>query len=174
MGVHSKNKGNWVDVKGFEDLYEISDLGCVYSKSRLDSLNRKQGGKYLKNIKGTHGYYYVNLWKDGNCYKKTIHQLVAIAFLNHNPDGFKLVVDHINDDKLDNKVSNLRLVSNRENSTKKSRGVSNFVGVSRMGNKWRANLRIKGDLIYLGSYNTEVEASNAYNNKLKSIRNAIK
>ena len=56
----------------------------------------------------------------------SIHQLVAMSFLGHSPDGtHKVVVDHVNDDKIDNRVKNLQLLSNRENCNKRdSKGKS--------------------------------------------------
>lgn len=83
-------------IKGYED-YLISDTGMVYSlKSQ----------KYLKPWKGTHGYYQVTLCKNGSNYHKCVHRLVAEAFIE-NPNN-KPTVDHINRDKADNRVENLR------------------------------------------------------------------
>ena len=45
-----------------------------------------------------------------------VHQLVAMAFLQHVPDGMNLVIDHINGDKQDNRVENLRIVTQKKNT----------------------------------------------------------
>jgi hypothetical protein len=47
-----------------------------------------------------------------------IHQLVAMTYLGHEPCGYDRVVDHIDNDKLNNHVSNLQIISQRENSSK--------------------------------------------------------
>lgn len=97
-----------VDIKGFED-YQITDDGRVWSKIT---------NKWLKPwiIKG---YVYFGLIKYGKEGKNRIslraHKLVAEAFIP-NPDN-KPCIDHINTDRTDNRVENLRWVTYKENSS---------------------------------------------------------
>ena len=78
-------------------------------------------------------------------------------------------VDHVNGDTLDNRRSNLRLVSraqNQQNRIKHTAGSSKYKGVHATGNNknpWQARITVKGKTKYLGSYKTEVEAAHAYN-----------
>ena len=100
------------------------------------------------------------------------HQLVAMAFLSHTLNGMKLVVDHVNDDKLDNRVENLQIVTQRENSYKTQGNYSSkYKGVSWFASKkkWFSRIYINGKVHCLGYFTNEEEASQAYQNKLKTI-----
>ena len=169
----------WRDIEGY-DGYQVSNMGKVkslerYIKSRGNGLTLHKG-QILKNNIVNNGYYSVCLSINGIKKNKLIHQLVAIYFLGHKIDGHNIVVDHINGDKLNNRVENLRLVSQRENtSTCYRKGTetysSQYVGVSwvKSRNKWRTFITINSKLKHLGYFNSELEASNAYQNKLKEI-----
>jgi hypothetical protein len=118
------------------------------------------------------GYYYVNLWKNGNVKSLNVHQLVAIAFLNHIPNGYKLVVNHINFIKTDNTVGNLELITHRENTNRKHLpSTSKYVGVrwDDKIKKWRSAIVLNKKQIHLGTFINELEAAKAYNNKLNEI-----
>ena len=118
----------WKPIKGYEGLYEISNLG------RVKSLNYKGTGKekILKNTENSKGYLMVCLTKNGKQKLFKIHRLVAEAFIP-NPEN-KPCIDHINTIKNDNRVENLRWVTNEENNnnplTKKKRNenYANFKG----------------------------------------------
>lgn len=109
----------WKPVVGYEGLYEVSDSGEVRGLDREVDTNirfnnkRIVKGKILKKRIGTKGYYSVDLCKEGKVIRTNIHRIVAEAFIP-NPDNLK-VVNHINGDKQDNKVSNLEWVSYKEN-----------------------------------------------------------
>ncbi|CAB4153010.1 NUMOD4 [uncultured Caudovirales phage] len=95
----------WNPVKDYEGLYEVSSLGRVISVRKNKILKPILNGKYFKvSLSRTH--------------KIRIHQLVANVFLGHNTCGMKLVVDHINGDCLDNRLSNIQVVTQRENVLK--------------------------------------------------------
>jgi hypothetical protein len=164
----------WKDVIDYEGHYKVSNLGRVKSLPR----EIKKNGFYiskekiLKTNANNGGYLYVNLFKDKTGKSFYIHRLVAIFFLNHKPDGTqKIVVDHIDSNKLNNKVENLQLISQRENISKTKRGSSKYTGVSwsKLDKKWRSSILINKKRIHLGLFNTEEEAHNAYQNKLKQI-----
>jgi len=161
----------WKDIPEYEGLYQVSNLGNV--KSLGNSFKRKE--KLLKpQICKSNGYLQVTLSIEGKLKTIKIHQLVAIAFLNHTQSGMKLVIDHISGDILDNSLSNLRIVENRENTNKmryKSNASSRFTGVSWYKNskKWRSQIQINSKVKHLGLFDTEEEAYEAYQNALKSI-----
>lgn len=98
----------WMAIKGYEGLYEISNLGNVRS---LWFGKRK----ILKQKKGKNGYYSVTLCKNGIKKKEfLVHRLVVISFLGPIPEGY--VVNHLNENKLDNRLSNLEICTQKENT----------------------------------------------------------
>lgn len=79
--------------------------------------------------------------------------------MNYNGND---IVDHINNNTLDNRKCNLRIVTHQQNSMNKKsskNSTSKYIGVSKNHNKWQANIRINGNLLYLGKFNTEIEAA---------------
>ena len=96
-----EEKEIWRDVVGFEGLYKVSNLGNV--KSLGNNKNKKE--KILKPSKTIWGYLQVWLRKDGRRYAKTVHRLVAEAFIP-NPDNFP-EINHKSEDKTDNSVKNI-------------------------------------------------------------------
>ena len=92
-----------------------------------------------------------------------------MAFLGHKPNGHKLVIDHINGDKIDDTVGNLRIVTQRANASicfRSDRKELNYesVGVRRYSitSKWRSDISYKGVQYRLGIFKDESKASKAY------------
>mgnify|MGYP003636273853 CR=1 FL=1 len=154
----------WKSIKGYEGLYEVSDLG------RVKSFQGRE--ERLKKAFISHGYYKVNLYKDLKQVCFSVHVLIAVAFLNHRRNGHKLVVDHINNIKIDNRLENLQIITHRENTSKDRNGkYSKLTGVKwyKNRNKWAGSIQINGKCKHLGMFNTELEASNAYKLALKGL-----
>lgn len=93
----------WKPVAGFE-TYEVSDQG---------RLRNKKTGRVFTGATDAFGYKHVRLVSDGSYFLKKVHRLVAEAFIE-NPES-KPIVDHINNDKTDNRAENLRWVTYSEN-----------------------------------------------------------
>ena len=169
------------DIPEYEGLYRISDLGRVKSlpKEWVAGTGgvRSHNGKFLKLVVGGNGYLCVGLSCEGKRKTKTVHQLVAIVHLNHKPDGNNgLIVDHVNNNPLDNRLDNLQLITNRENSSKdRVGGSSQYVGVywDKRGKKWRAYIRINKKLKYLGLFKDELDAANKYRETLNELKTNI-
>lgn len=97
------------DIVGYEGLYQISNYGRV--KSLGNDKTRKE--KILKPWKNSYGYLYVRLSKDGKMKPFLVHRLVLQTF-NPVDNMNELQVDHINMDKTDDKLSNLRYATSKE------------------------------------------------------------
>jgi hypothetical protein len=96
-------------VKGYEGLYEVSNTGKVASLNYNSTKQRK----LLVPQKCTNGYFFVMLSRNHKQKMKYIHRLVAEAFVP-NPNGLPQV-NHLNENKRDNRTENLQWVSAREN-----------------------------------------------------------
>ena len=94
----------WRHVKGFEEYDLVSDVGQVWS------IRRK---KVLKSKIDRYGYEAVVLSVGGISHHRTVHRLVAQAFVP-NPHNLA-TVNHINEDKTDNRASNLEWLSVADN-----------------------------------------------------------
>ncbi len=95
----------WKTITDF-DKYEVSNLGNVRRQT-------KKGYHLLKPHVNAGGYYFVRLSKDGKAKNYTIHRLVANAFIP-NPDD-EPIINHIDENKLNNKVDNLEWCSAQYN-----------------------------------------------------------
>lgn len=106
----------WKPISGFEGLYEVSSLGNVKTLEReiynaQGKLHYRRKERLLK-VNGSR-YPSVVLCKDGKIYPKAVHRLVAQAFIP-NPEN-KPFIDHIDTDPYNNRVDNLRWVTQQEN-----------------------------------------------------------
>ena len=158
-------------IPEYEGIYEVSDMGNVRSLDRVDSANRRlKGVQFKKDSMSGSGYVFVTLCKNGKTKQFYIHQLIAMAFLGHTPNRFKTVVDHIDNNKTNNVLTNLQLLTNRENSSKNVTGSSKYTGVRKTKyNTYRASIRIDGKKKELGTFKTELEAHYKYQEKLHEI-----
>jgi len=162
----------WKDIPGYEGLYQVSNIGNVRSLDRIiygeyERPHHRKGVILKPRVQ--RGYKYCTLSTDGIAQTYQVHQLVAMAFLNHKPQGHTLVVDHINNIKTDNRLENLQLVSSRHNLSKDKKGTSKYPGVcwNSQNKKWQAYISINKKDTHLGYFTDESEAALAYQNALK-------
>ena len=104
------DKDNWVDIKGYEGLYKVSNKGLVFSLARKVCSGRSYGvrgigGTLLNQRVDKDGYLCVSLCKNGKKRTHRVHRLVATAFLN-NPQNYN-IVNHLDECKANNYVGNL-------------------------------------------------------------------
>jgi len=155
------------DVIGYNGYYQISNLGNVKSLKHGKE-------KILKPGVNTSGYLIVCLSENAKLSTKRVHQLVAMAFLGHTPNGYKgLFVDHVDNVKNNNTLNNLQLISNRENSSKdkRERMYSKYIGITynKMRDSWGGTIRFKGKVYRTKSVKTEDEAYELYKELLNKL-----
>ena len=105
----------WKDIEGFENLYQVSNLGRVRSLDHYVKNGhgrRIVHGKILKPFKSSHGYLFVALGK--NAKHRSVHRLVASAFIQ-NPNNFP-DVNHKDENKSNNVYTNLEWCNHSYNA----------------------------------------------------------
>ena len=100
----------WKDIDGYEGLYQISNLGRVFSFPR----NGCYGG-ILKASPDKDGYMKVTLQKQHKKKKFSVHRLVALAFISNDDPIGKPLVNHLDFDRANNCAENLEWVSPQRN-----------------------------------------------------------
>ena len=113
------------------------------------------------------GYYRIKLYKDNTYKNYYVHQLVAITFLNHNINGLNSIINHKDNNKLNNYVDNLEICDMRYNniySIDKTKTTSIYTGVcwDKKIKKWCSQINYNNSVIYLGIFDTEKEAHETY------------
>ncbi|MDW4471218.1 NUMOD4 domain-containing protein [Staphylococcus saprophyticus] len=119
----------WKDVEGYEGLYRVSNHGRVWGCKH---------NKLLKPIDHHSGYQHLVLSKNSKVKHHNIHRLVALAFVK--PIGGKNCVNHIDDDKTNNRADNLEWCTHKENNnhgTFKERMLS----TRKVSEKWQMGIR---------------------------------
>ncbi len=113
----------WVDMAGYEGLYQISSLGRVQSLNRVSDAvfgrasapgQRRMDGRLLEPVLHPSGYYYVSPCRGGHYRRFQVHRLVAMHFIS-NPKNLP-VVNHMDMNPRNNRVENLEWVTPRRNS----------------------------------------------------------
>ncbi len=166
----------WKDVKGYEGLYQVSNLGRIKRLERDRKYFRGGYSSYKEDFmcpsKDGKGYLFLKLTKNKVRKSFKVHRLVAIHFLKND---LKLnQVNHIDYDKENNFSGNLEWVNSYENqSHKNNRRVDrscNLIGVhyrKNLNKPYISVIVVKGVNIHLGCFDTKFEAHNAYLRALK-------
>ena len=138
-----------IPVVGFEDYF--------VDGNNIVSIRRGKP-KVLKGRMSTCGHLKVCLYDPtGKQNHKFVHRLLAQAYL---PDYSEdLEVDHIDRNKTNNDISNIRMVTKSENQ--QNRNAKGYC-FNKRENKWQAQIRLNYKIKYLGYFNTEAEARQAY------------
>ena len=134
----------------------FNDTIRCYDDGRVERLSER-GNKWkeVKNTKGDDGYNRI-ITADKKLIRR--HRIIPACFLGLNIDDPTQTIDHINRNRLDNSVDNLRIVSNQQNCF--NRGEPK--GYYRYKNKWKGVIVLDKKSIHLGLFNTEEEAHQAY------------
>ena len=143
-----------IDIPNYNGKYKIDKSGNVYSKPK---------GRFLKPSKSVRGYMVLNLNKK----TRPLHQLIVESFVDSDYKSKNLVVDHIDRDKTNNVLSNLRLVSKKDNYINSDYYENRNKGCIhlRSNGRFRAIISIKG-IRYDKTFKSESEAQEYLTNKL--------
>jgi len=168
-------KEEWKDIVGYEGYYLVSNTGMVKSLERK-ILREKRRNAYvkeriLKAMSDPKGYQIVRLYHKEKAISIRIHKIVATAFMNYKPEP-NMVIDHIDNNKSNNCITNLQIISNRKNASKDRKNkTSIYAGVSiyKPTGKWRSSISINKKQINLGHFNTEIEAHKIYTQAVLNI-----
>ena len=162
----------------FQRKVGIIELYCPlidylnYAVSNYGNVKNIKTDRILKpGINGS-GYLHVILMKDNIKYTKRVHKLVLPTF-EANPEN-KKCIDHIDNNKLNNELFNLRFATSQENNQNSSicnRNTSGTKGVTfkKSNNKWVAYIGINSKDIHIGYYNNIEDAINARREKSKEL-----
>lgn len=108
----------WKDVPDYEGLYKASNYGNVKRCEKICWRGKNYKTKVIlpeRQIKGSlvKGYWVIGLWKKGKVHNQAVHRIIAKTFIP-NPEN-KPQIDHIDGNRLNNRVENLRWVTDKEN-----------------------------------------------------------
>lgn len=174
----------WKSVVEFEGLYQVSNLGNFRRDPAKQTPNKYRKPKPLE--RKTHlnrlGYLYATLCKQNVHVKRTIHQLVAVAFIPNAKYGD--IVNHLDGNKLNNAVTNLEITTTQGNNLHAHKiglmpkpGSSVYHNVHIVREKYKdkiytyyaAKIKNMGKIIFNKQFTCEIEAAKAVDAFLDSI-----
>lgn len=148
--------------------YDFETGNLVYRErpDKPSQWNGRMAGKVAGSVErkaGKRRSIYVRVHVEG-C-KHYAHRVVWKLAYGEIPDH--MMVDHIDGDGTNNRLSNLRLCTNSENQMNRfADNGRDYKGVYQHGAKWKSEITIEGCRVYLGLFDTQTQAANAYNEAL--------
>ena len=159
-------------IPGYEGYYEADADGNIWSLGR--TVNGTKGPRRLKERKlkpvmNSNGYLNVNLCANGKRRTKSAHRLVGAAFGLIELSDSKQKIDHIDHNPLNNRLSNLRAATDRQNkahggSSLMATNTSGFRGVSwhNASKRWVVYIGVNNKNLNLGYFTCRIAAALAY------------
>ena len=160
------------DSNDDEELFKPVDGYDNYSISNFGNVKNSKTNRILKLQNHKDGYKLICLYKNGKSKTLKVHRLVGIAFLE-NPDN-RPMIDHIDENKANNNIKNLRWATTQDNSCNRGKTKNNksgFKGVSfhKPSKTYRAQIKINDKYKNLGHFKSAEEASKVYDAKAKEL-----
>jgi hypothetical protein len=141
-------------------VYYNPELRC-FRDGRVERLFKIKGWKEVKNT-DNHGNGYNEIKINGKNILR--HRIIAFCFLGLNDivgaSGADDCIDHINGNRLDNRVENLKITTQQGNQHNQTQAKGYYWIED--NKKWRSQIKVNKKLIYLGYYDTEEDARQAY------------
>lgn len=159
-------KETWKPVEGYEGLYEVSDLGRVKS---LGNGGTHKSVRVMKPTLDTYGYLKVTLHKNRKKKEGKVHRLVAFAFIP-NPNNLPQV-NHINEDKTDNRAVNLEWCTAGYNTNFGTRNKRISKTLTNRKDTSQAVVQLEKNGIYVNKYLSIHEADRETSAGRKEIKN---
>jgi hypothetical protein len=177
----------WKNVVDFNGYYQVSNLGNF--RKHPDKQGKRKNPKPLARVKSVNrdGYEYVDLCKNGTKQRKTVHQLVAAAFIPQFIYGTE--INHNDGNKRNNAIINLEISTPIHNNTHAHAtglipkpGKSQYYNVSIQVDKrqqpprisYLAAVKLNNQRNYIGAFASEIEAAQAVDNFLDSIKDTVR
>ena len=156
----------WIEIEKNGIMYNYENIYKISSNGDIKRYYKNGNTPIMKPRIDNKGYLRMGLRKKGE--KRQffkIHRIIATAFIP-NPEN-KTLIDHIDGDKLNNSIENLRWVSHQENSlNQKNKGkYKKGVYFNKKAKKFISQIRIDEKRIHIGSYETEDEAHESFKQK---------
>jgi len=149
------------------EIWKTHHVYTTIECSNEGRVRRVDNCRVIGRGKTSNGYHYVFVMHHGTRKNVKVHRLVAQCFID-NPRNLPFI-DHIDGDKTNNNINNLRFCTPAENQHNQrvisGRGSSSYKGVcwDKFVGKWRAFIRVDGRNTALGCYTDEKAAAHAYN-----------
>jgi hypothetical protein len=134
--------GRWLVVNKMGEVYGLKANGEM---------------KIIENVSNDNTGY--NRIRCGNKMTKR-HRIIAYIYLGLDLENPKQQIDHIDGNKLNNSLDNLRIVTHQQNQWNRTKAKGYYF--DKQAKKWRAEIRLNNKKIHLGYYNTESEARVSY------------
>lgn len=185
--IMKKTKEIWRDIKGYKGLYQISNFGRVKSLAKKwkagygNLVTRTKPDTIMKPATDEWGYLKESFSKNRNKRTIRVHVLVWDHFGNKRRNGLKLQIDHADNNKTNNHIENLQLLTSRQHnhktaieSPRNGKRISKYVGVyyDKSRKRHRAHIIVNRKYIHIGQFKTEEEAHVAHKNYM--IKHKIK
>jgi hypothetical protein len=150
-----------IDAKTIRELLNYDPQTGIFTwrPRGISSFDAREAGTVAGGGNGN-GYSSITLRGHGGRYYA--HHLAWLHFHGQWPSG---VIDHINMNRADNRIANLRVANetqNRANTGRRRHNTSGFKGVSNCDGRWRAKIGVNRKSIHLGTFNTPEAAHEAY------------